>query len=106
MGAFKFLLQSTLVGGTAATGAFFFGVRNSRFVPLAPTDAIFSSAAYNKFNPEKNPSTHDLCVRKVPLSQLKPQLLEKEGRLVEGFCAGVWSGLGELSCIIFDYYHS
>lgn len=95
MGIFKALFQTTVIGGAATTGAFFFGVRNSKFVPLSASDAIFSSAPYNKFNPEKNPTTNDLCVRKVPLNQLKPQLLEKEGRLVEGFCAGVWSGLGK-----------
>ena len=96
MGIFKTLIQTTLVGGAATTGAFFVGVRNSKFVPLSASDPIWSSAAFNKFNPEKNPTTNDLCVRKVPLNQLKPQLLEKEGRLVEGFCAGVWGGLGKL----------
>ena len=35
-------------------------------------------------------------MRKVPLSKIKPQLLEKEkeGKLVEAFCAGVWGGYG------------
>lgn len=36
----------------------------------------------------------DLCVKRVPLTQIKPEYLEKEGKLVEKFCAGVWSGLG------------
>ena len=37
-------------------------------------------------------------MRKVPLAQIKPQLLEKEGegKLVEAFCAGVWGGIGML----------
>lgn len=32
----------------------------------------------------------------MPLSKIKPSLLEKaeEGKLVEAFCAGVWGGLG------------
>ncbi len=34
----------------------------------------------------------------MELGKIKPYLLEKEGegKLVEAFCAGVWSGLGEL----------
>lgn len=48
-------------------------------------------------NPNRNPATQDICVRKVPLGSIKPNLLEKadEGKLVEAFCAGVWSGIGE-----------
>ena len=95
MGFFRTIIQTAVIGGAASTGAFFYGVRNSKFVPISASDAIFNSVAYNKFNPEKNPSTKDLCVRKVPLNQVKPQLLEKEGRLVEAFCAGVWGGVGK-----------
>lgn len=52
-------------------------------------------------NPNRNPATQDLCQRKVPLSKIKPHLLEKEGKLVEAFCAGVWGGLGMyLHCIL------
>jgi len=67
-------------------------------VPIASDDPIFSSAAYLRNNPNKNPQTKDLCVRRVPLAKIKPQLLEKEGegKLVEAFCAGVWGGLGML----------
>jgi hypothetical protein len=65
-------------------------------VPLSPSDPIFTSAAYLRNNPNRNPATQDLCVRKVPLSKIKPQLLEKEGKLTEAFCAGVWGGLGRL----------
>jgi hypothetical protein len=61
------------------------------------TDPIFSSTAYKPYkrnDPNRNPATQDLCVTKVPLSKIKPQLLEKEGKLVEAFCAGVWGGSG------------
>ncbi|TVY31293.1 hypothetical protein LSUB1_G008983, partial [Lachnellula subtilissima] len=67
-----------------------------KFVPLSPTDAIFTSPAYLRNNPNKNPASQDLCVRRVPLSKIKPHLLEKEaeGKLTEAFCQGLWSGLG------------
>ena len=45
-------------------------------------------------------------MRKVPLSKIKPQLLEKEGRLTEAFCAGVvshpWGANGSLFEIVSE----
>jgi len=94
MGFISKVFKTTVVGGGAAAGAFVFGTRNSHFVPLLASDPIFSSKSYLKYNPEKNPATQDFCVKKVPLSKIKPELLEKDGKLVEAFCAGVWGGLG------------
>lgn len=61
---------------------------------MPPTDYLFHSTLFARYNPNNAPVTQDLAVRNVPLSQIKPELLEKEGRLAEAFCAGVWSGLG------------
>ncbi|KZF20774.1 hypothetical protein L228DRAFT_240528 [Xylona heveae TC161] len=94
MGLIKSLAKLTVYGGAATTGGFFIWTRNSQFVPFSTSDAIFQSAAYNKYNPEKNPTMHDLCVRRVPLSKIKPELQQPNGKLVEQFCAGVWSGKG------------
>lgn len=80
--------------GLASVAGFFAYTRNDRFVPMPATDPIFAHQLYAKFNPSQNPTTHDLCVRRVPLSEINPSLLEKKGRLVEAFCAGVWSGWG------------
>jgi hypothetical protein len=95
MGFIRTVLNTAILGGAGSAGAFAFWTRNSKFVPLSSTDPIFSSAAYACNNPNRNPATQDLCVRKVPLNKIKPHLLEKEGKLVEAFCAGVWGGLGE-----------
>lgn len=62
---------------------------------MSASDYIYNTTFYARNNPENNPTLSDLCVRKVPLSQIKPEYLEKEGKLVEKFCAGVWGGLGE-----------
>ena len=83
-------------GSLATVGTFVTLTRNSRFVPLATTDEIFTNVFYLRNNPERNPTTHDLCVRVVPLAKIRPELLEKDGKLVEAFCAGVWSGAGKL----------
>ncbi|KAI9692821.1 MAG: hypothetical protein M1822_004815 [Bathelium mastoideum] len=80
-------------GSLATVGTFVAMTRKSRFVSVSTTDEIFTNVFYLRNNPEKNPSLHDLCVRRVPLDRVKPELLEKDGKLVEAFCAGVWSGL-------------
>ncbi|KAJ0415151.1 hypothetical protein BJY00DRAFT_268035 [Aspergillus carlsbadensis] len=83
------------VSGTAASlGAFFFATRKNVFEPLEPTDAIFQHRLLRELNPSRNPTMHDVCVRRVPISEVRPELLSKEGALVEAFCAGVWSGWG------------
>lgn len=68
---------------------------------MQPTDYLFNHTLYARYNPENNPTTADVCVRRVPLDKIKPEYLEKEGKLAERFCAGVWSGFGtftRLSC--------
>ncbi|PBP24607.1 hypothetical protein BUE80_DR004388 [Diplocarpon rosae] len=87
-------LLRTAALGVGSGAAFAYWTRNAKFVPLSPSDAIFSSSAYSFQNPHRNPATQDLCVRSVPLTKIKPQLLEKEGKLVEAFCAGIWAGHG------------
>jgi hypothetical protein len=94
MGFIKKAFKLTTYGGTATLGAFFWATRKDVFVPMSPTDSIFHSAPYRAQNPSNNPTVHDLCVRRVPLSEINPSLLEKKGKLVEAFCAGVWSGWG------------
>ncbi|KAJ7778539.1 hypothetical protein B0H16DRAFT_1672122 [Mycena metata] len=93
--ASKFLAY-TSAAGAVGFGSFLFLTRKSRFVPFTfTTDPIFSSSHFKRFNPNQNaPGLTDLCVRRVPLSQIKPELLTEDGKLVEGFCAGVWSGIG------------
>ncbi|KAN0101601.1 hypothetical protein V8E51_012111 [Hyaloscypha variabilis] len=79
MGLIRKTISTLLLSGAGGAGGFAFWTRNSRFVPIASDDPIFSSAAYLRNNPNKNPQTKDLCVRRVPLAKIKPQLLEKEG---------------------------
>ncbi len=94
MGLISKALKTTVVGGAAAAGAFAFWTRNCQVVPLPTSDPIFSSPALRKYNPNSNPAVRDLCIRKVPLSKIKPELLEKDGKLVEAFIAGIWGGPG------------
>jgi hypothetical protein len=81
------------IGGTAI---FLGATRHDKFIPFPADDPILSSTSYLRQNPNSNPQTRDICVRRVPLSKIRPALLEgkAEGKIVEAFCAGVWSGLG------------
>jgi hypothetical protein len=101
MGLVKRFLRLSTVGGAASVGAFFWATRNDTFVPLPPSDHLFHSSIFHSLNPSRNPTTHDLCIRKVPLSDINPTLLEKKGKLVEAFCAGVWGGWGMLHVSMF-----
>jgi len=94
MGVFKSLSKVAAYGTIAGAGGWALYTRKSNFVPLSTSDYIYNTTFYARNNPERNPATADLCVRRVPLSEIKPEYLEKEGKLVEKFCAGVWGGLG------------
>lgn len=68
--------------------------RKSEVHPLPTTDYLFGTTLFARYNPYNNPVTRDVCTRRVPLQQIRPELLEREGALVEAFCGGVWSGWG------------
>lgn len=95
MGFIRKIFKLTTIGGTATVGTFFWATRNDVYVPLSPSDPIFHSSHLKKLNPSNNPTINDLYVRKVPLSELNPSLLEKKGKLTEAFCAGIWSRSGK-----------
>ena len=66
---------------------------------LPVTDPLFRSSNYKKFNPKGSPSLSDVCVRRIPLYLIRPDLLEDDkrggGKLVEAFCSGVYGSKGE-----------
>ncbi|KAJ5613375.1 hypothetical protein N7510_006569 [Penicillium lagena] len=94
MGIFSRAVKVAAAGGLASVGVFFGATRNDIFEPIDTSDHIFHSPSFHKYNPNKNPTLHDVCVRRVPLDKIDPALLEKKGKLVEAFCAGVWGGMG------------
>lgn len=96
MGIFRTAIA--LTGWTSLGSAIGFTVwtRNSKVLPVPPADYIYNTTLFARYNPNKNPVTNDICVRRVPKAQIRPDLLENEGKLVEAFCAGVWGGLGML----------
>lgn len=97
MGILSKVAKTVAYSSIAGASTFVLLTKDSKFVPLPMTDQVFSSAAYSRYNPNKHPATQDLCVKKVPLSKIRPSLLEKDGKLTEAFCAGVWSGIGTVA---------
>ncbi|RDK42077.1 hypothetical protein M752DRAFT_301451 [Aspergillus phoenicis ATCC 13157] len=91
----KFSAAASLVG----VGGWQFWTGKCYFEPFGPeNDALFQSEYFKKFNPGNHPSLNDSCVRKVPVSQIPPDLVEDAlrggSKLTERFCAGVWGGYG------------
>lgn len=95
MGILKTAFAATGWTTLGATAGYVLWTRKTKIVDVPPTDYLFNSTFFARYNPNNAPVTQDLAIRKVPLTQIKPELLEKEGKLVEAFCAGVWSGLGK-----------
>ena len=102
---FRNTLAVTGWGSLAATLGYVLWTRKSEIHPLAPTDRIFNSTLFARYNPNGTPAMHDVCLRKVPIGSVREELLQAHeqgsGALVERFCAGVCSGWGELICCIY-----
>jgi hypothetical protein len=97
MGLISKLVKTSVAGSIASVGVFWGATRNDVFAPMDSSDPIFQSAFFKKFNPNRNPTTHDVCIRRIPLDKIQPSLIEEKGKLVEAFCEGVWGGMGEFT---------
>jgi len=88
------ILKWTAYGSGIGITSFFWTTRQSKVFQLPRTDYLYNTTWYARYNAENNPTLSDVCVRRVPLDQIQPDLLEKPGKLVERYCAGVWGGIG------------
>src|SRR3569833_4356364 len=93
------IIRKTIFTATAGTAAFvgYLHATTSIQCPLPSDDPIWTSKPYRRFNIHRNASTQDIVFRRIPIDEVKPELLQKEGALVGAFCQGVWSGLGTCS---------
>ncbi|KAK4140452.1 uncharacterized protein C8A04DRAFT_14931 [Dichotomopilus funicola] len=92
MGLIKKVTLSTVGLGSAALG--YLGLATTIVSPLPADDPLWQSKSFAKYNRHRNPSTQDICVKRIPLAKIRPELLEKEGDLALEFCRGVWGGWG------------
>ncbi|KAJ5145772.1 uncharacterized protein N7515_000336 [Penicillium bovifimosum] len=77
--------------GLVAAISFSYATRHVEAVPLLPSDPIIQSKFHKQFNTNNNPTVHDLFIRKVPVSDINPSLLNRPGALIERFSRGVWA---------------
>ncbi|KAK3690804.1 hypothetical protein LTR37_018978 [Vermiconidia calcicola] len=94
MGFFRTATNITGWGSLGSVLGYVAWTRHSKINDLPPTDYLFNTTIFSRFNPYNNPAMADICTRKVKLEKIRPELLEQEGKLVEAFSAGVWSGWG------------
>ncbi|KAK3313253.1 hypothetical protein B0H66DRAFT_389174 [Apodospora peruviana] len=92
MGLIKKTLYTGILTGASVFG--YLGATTTIISPLPRDDPLWSSKSFAKFNVHNNASTQDVCVKRVPIDKIRPELLEKEGDLALEFCRGVWGGLG------------
>jgi hypothetical protein len=90
------LIRKTFYTGvlTSASLAGYLGWTTTLISPLPRDDPIWKSNAYARFNIHRNASTQDVCIKRIPIDKIRPELLQKEGDLVLEFSRGVWSGWG------------
>lgn len=96
-----FIKPLAIVTPLAVPTGLFIWTKHCKFEPMDPaTDSTFHSTFYRRFNPNQNPAFYDVCVRRIPLTKLDPELAkdaEQGGsKLVERFAQGVWGGWGRL----------
>ncbi|KAL6787345.1 hypothetical protein J3E68DRAFT_153111 [Trichoderma sp. SZMC 28012] len=83
---------SSFVGTTGL--AAYLAAKNRIISPLAASDPIWTSVLFKRYNPSANPATQDICIKRLPLHKIRPELLRNPGDLALEYCRGVWSGSG------------
>jgi len=81
-------------GSLVATSSWLWYTRQSHLQPLDHNDYLFQSTFMARLNPDNHPAMSDVCIRELPLSKIKPELLTEDGKLVEQFCAKTFGGIG------------
>lgn len=88
---------------TSATGVstFWLATRQQKFLALDANDDLLRSTFYQKFNPFSNEDLSDIYEARLPISQIRPDLVAdfKQGgsKLIERYCSGLLGGWGKLS---------
>jgi len=101
---FRRLAAYTGYGSLLATGTWLGYTRKCAFGPLDQKDYLFHSTVMARLNPDNHPGMSDQCIREVPLSKLRDDLRNNDGKLVEQFTASVWGGIGMWKELLFPYF--
>ncbi len=90
------IIRNTVLAGalTGTSLVAYLGATTTLITPLARNDSVWTSKSFKKLNIHNNATTQDLAFKRIPLDKIKPELLQKEGALVQELCRGVWTGWG------------
>ncbi|KAF5000045.1 hypothetical protein FGRMN_2056 [Fusarium graminum] len=95
MGLFRIARKAFFPGLlVTSTSAAYLASQNPVISPLPANDPIWSARLFRRANPNGNPATNDVCIKRIPFSKIRPELLKKESDLSLEFCRGLWSGWG------------
>lgn len=94
------LIQGTVLTTLTSVAAFQVWTKHSHFEPIdLSTDSTINSSLYNHYNPNHNPALRDVCVRRIALIKIDPDLVKDAdqggSKLVDRFAQGVWGGFGK-----------
>lgn len=92
MGILGKAVFSSVLGTTGL--AAYLAAKNPVISPLAASDPIWTSSLFRRYNPSANPATQDVCIKRLPLDKIRPELLKNPGDLALEYCRGVWAGPG------------
>ncbi|KAI1880122.1 hypothetical protein JX265_001743 [Neoarthrinium moseri] len=90
MGLIRKTFTAGLVGVGAGVG--YLTTATTFTSPLRKDDPLIQSSILRKLNKNQNPVLSDICVKRVPLSKIRPELRNDEAALSTEFCRAVWSG--------------
>lgn len=83
------------VGYGIGYGISYFYSATTLITPLGQDDPLMKSDLLRLLNRYENPIMSDLCIRRIPLSSIRPELRDDEAALSTAFCRAVWSGWGK-----------
>ncbi len=101
-------IASLTIGAASVTtfgaAAFWLATRQQTFYELNdPNDGLLRSRFYAKYNPHANEDISDIYEARLPLSEVRPDLVSdyKRGgsKLIERYCSGLLGGWGMLNDI-------
>lgn len=92
---------------TAGAASYWFATRRQKFYELNdPNDGLLNSKFYKAFNPHDNENLSDIYEARVPLSEVRPDLVSdfKRGgsKLAERYCSGLLGGWGMPKSFLID----
>ncbi|KAK8008382.1 hypothetical protein PG991_010933 [Apiospora marii] len=93
-------VAATGIAGTVAgtgLGVAYLAASTTLITPIPRDDALWQSKTLKKLNHLENPVLADICIKRIPLSKIRPELAADEAALTAEFARGVWSGWGEYS---------